>query len=203
MNEINESHRPAENSLLMLDELTAGQPISQREIAGRLGIALGLVNNYLKTLVGKGYVQIKSCPSNRYAYLLTPTGLAEKSRYAYQQVAHYHQIFRVTRQDSLKFFQQLHGQGVRQVAFCGVDEFTEIAYLSLREARIELLGVMADRRCGERFLDLPIQGIAAGVQAGWRPVVVTALREGEECRKALLRSGVAEAQIFMPVSNIL
>jgi DNA-binding MarR family transcriptional regulator len=191
------------NSLLMLDELAAGEPISQREIAGRLGIALGLVNSYLKTLVHKGYVQVKTCPRNRYAYLLTPSGIAEKSRYAYQQVAHYHKLFLVTRQDSLIFFQGLHVQGVRNVAFCGVDEFTEIAYLSLREAGIGLLGVMDERRFGQRFLDLPIHSLAEGRRAGWRPVVVTSLREGRECREKLLGAGVEEGEIFMPVDRIL
>ncbi len=194
---------PAEmNSLLMLDELAFGEPISQREMASRLGIALGLVNSYLKTLVNKGYVQVKACPRNRYSYLLTPSGIAEKSRYAYQQVVQYHQIFRVTRQDSLKFFQHLHDQGVHEVAFCGVDEFTEIAYLSLREARLHLLGVMDDHRIG-RFLDVPIHALEEGVRAGWRPVVVTSLREGERIRKELLELGVAETAIFMPVQMIL
>lgn len=193
---------PAEShSLLLLDELTTGQPISQREISGRLGIALGLVNSYLKTLVHKGFVQVKTCPRNRYAYLLTPTGMAEKSQYIYQQVAQYHHIFQHTRQDSLGFFLRLHGQGVREVCFCGVDEFTEIAYLSLREAQIGLIGIFDDRRAGERFIDqmiMPLAGVAERTQCA---VIITALREPERYRDELLRCGLDAENIYMPISE--
>lgn len=196
-----EPNRPAEmNALLMLDELASGQPISQREIAGRLGIALGLANSYLKTLMTKGYVQVKTCPRNRYAYLLTPTGIAEKSRYIYQQVTHYHLIFQHTRQDCSNFFRQLHDQGVRECCFCGLDEFAEIAYLSLREARIDLVGVYDDRRAGERFVDQPILPLLAVAERGQCAVVVTALREPERYREVLQQLGVAAEHIYLPIS---
>src|SRR5512145_3156932 len=124
-------------ALLLMAELEDGRPISQREIAGRLGIALGLVNAYLKTLMKKGFVQVQAYPRNRYAYLLTPRGFAEKSRLAYQHLSNFHKLYRITRDDSLGIFLGLRERGVRRVAFCGVDDLTEIAYLSLREAQLE------------------------------------------------------------------
>src|SRR6267142_1362184 len=53
---------------------------SQRHIAAELGIALGLVNAYLKRCVKKGLVKVHDVPARRYAYYLTPRGFAEKSR---------------------------------------------------------------------------------------------------------------------------
>ena len=53
---------------------------SQRRIAEDLGIALGLVNAYLKRCVKKGLVKVSQAPARRYAYYLTPQGFAEKSR---------------------------------------------------------------------------------------------------------------------------
>ena len=53
---------------------------SQRRIAEELGIALGLVNAYLKRCVKKGLVKVSQAPARRYAYYLTPQGFAEKSR---------------------------------------------------------------------------------------------------------------------------
>ena len=57
---------------------------SQRRIAEELGIALGLVNAYLKRCIKKGYVKVSEAPARRYAYYLTPKGFAEKSRLTVQ-----------------------------------------------------------------------------------------------------------------------
>src|SRR6476620_9939699 len=53
---------------------------SQRRLASELGIALGLVNAYLKRCVTKGLLKVGEAPARRYAYYLTPRGFAEKSQ---------------------------------------------------------------------------------------------------------------------------
>ncbi|MHB8709359.1 MAG: winged helix-turn-helix transcriptional regulator, partial [Desulfuromonadales bacterium] len=73
----------------LMNELESGEAVSQRELAGRLGIAVGLVNSYLKNFVAKGYVRVKTFPRNRYAYLLTPKGFAEKGRLAFQHLNYF------------------------------------------------------------------------------------------------------------------
>ena len=129
------------HSYQLLSEIDQGQDVSQRELAVRLGVAVGLVNSYLKNLAAKGYVRIKSFPRNRYAYLLTPKGIAEKSRLAYQHLQYYNGVYQLARQDYSKLFRTLEANGVERVHFCGVDEVSEIAYLSLHETKIELIGV--------------------------------------------------------------
>ena len=58
--------------------------LSQREIAVRLGVSLGAVNYCLRALTEKGQVKVRNFRSSdnklRYAYILTPGGIAEKSR---------------------------------------------------------------------------------------------------------------------------
>ena len=136
----------------LLSEMADEQPVSQRELAKRLGIALGLVNSYLKNFVAKGYIRIKNYPHNRYAYLLTPTGMAEKARLAYQHVNYFTSLYTVTRQDYLELFCALAERGISQVSYCGVDEVAEIAWLSLQEAGLELAGVMDDCNPGRSFM---------------------------------------------------
>mgnify|MGYP001418030657 CR=1 FL=1 len=69
------SDQDAFRTVQLMNELENGDAISQRELANRLGIAVGLVNSYLKNLAAKGWIRIKNYPRNRYAYLLTPKGL--------------------------------------------------------------------------------------------------------------------------------
>lgn len=142
MNTGNDNSQEDYRAFLLLSEIEKTQELSQRDLAKRLGIALGLVNSYLKNLVAKGFVRVKAFPRNRYAYLLTPQGLAEKSRLAYQHLSYFTSLYTTTRQDFLSLFQSLKGQGVKGVAFCGVDEVAEIAFLSLQEAGLELVAAL-------------------------------------------------------------
>lgn len=56
--------------------------LSQREIAGKLGMSLGGLNYCLNALIDKGFVKLENFQHSKhklkYVYVLTPTGLANK-----------------------------------------------------------------------------------------------------------------------------
>ena len=183
-------------SFLLLTEISGDCQLSQRELAKRLGIALGLVNSYLKNLVSKGFVRINNFPKNRYAYLLTPKGLAEKSRLAYQHLSYFSSLYTVARHDYLDLFRSLAAEGVRGVAFCGVDEVAEIAYLSLKEVGLDLNLVMDTTAAGDLFFDRPVVPPAIGLLSGCHRIVITSLKRGELLREELLRLGVDASSIY-------
>ncbi|MDP2753608.1 MAG: winged helix-turn-helix transcriptional regulator [Nitrospirota bacterium] len=91
-------------SLLLLDEISKGHPLSQRDLSKRLNIALGLVNSYIKNLVSKGYITIRAIPTKRYAYFLTPKGFAEKTRLTYHHLQNFTNLYREARRDFQKLF---------------------------------------------------------------------------------------------------
>lgn len=185
-------------TLQLMSELENEEAVSQRELASRLGVAVGLVNSYLKNLVAKGFLRIKNYPRNRYAYLLTPKGLAEKSRLAYQHLHYFNNLYTVVRQDYLTLFRQLQANGAAAVVFCGVDEVTEIAYLSLQEAGLvlsEVIDVQLDRA---EFLGRSVNSLASLDPASALPLVITSLKRAAVLRQALLVQGVAADQIFVP-----
>ena len=72
-----------ENHLKVLRLLEANPQLSQRELADALGVSLGKTNYCLKALLGKGLIKMQSFQKSpnklAYAYLLTPTGIAEKA----------------------------------------------------------------------------------------------------------------------------
>jgi len=185
MNEHGEKSLDSYRSFLLLSEIAGDEPLSQREISRRLGIAVGLVNSYLKNLVSKGYVRVKDFPRNRYAYLLTPQGFAEKSRLAYQHLTYFTGLYTVARQDYLALFRGLEADGVREIIFCGVDEMAEIAYLSLQETRLQLVQVLEQGDPSWEFFGRHVQPISAAIN---RPVIITSLKRSEElCRELSLR----------------
>ena len=58
--------------------------VSQRALAKDLGVGLGTINFCFQALVEKGLVKMQNFSQTknklRYAYLLTPAGVAEKSK---------------------------------------------------------------------------------------------------------------------------
>ena len=177
-------------SFQLLSEITGDEPLSQRELSRRLGVAVGLVNSYLKNLVAKGYIRVKAFPRNRYAYLLTPTGIAEKSRLACQHLSYFTGLYTVVRQDYLNLFRSLEATGVRQVIFCGVDEVAEIAYLSLQETGLVLSAVYDDVAIGQEFFGLKISPLDVWEGVSDIPVVLTTLKRSDPLRGALRTLGV-------------
>ena len=57
--------------------------LTQRQLSGALGVSLGKTNYLLKSLIDVGWVKLdnfkRSDDKWGYAYLLTPTGVAEKA----------------------------------------------------------------------------------------------------------------------------
>lgn len=72
----------------ILKRLQDDPNISQRKLAGELGISLGKVNYCLKGLIQKGWVKAKNFKNSQnkmaYTYLLTPSGVEEKAQITMQ-----------------------------------------------------------------------------------------------------------------------
>ena len=68
----------------VLRKVNSNPNISQRELASQLNLSLGKVNYCLKSLKSKGLVKIKNFKKSenklRYAYILTPKGISEKTK---------------------------------------------------------------------------------------------------------------------------
>lgn len=68
----------------VLRRLRHAPEVSQRALAKDLGVGLGTINFCFRVLVEKGLVKMQNFSQSknklRYAYLLTPAGVAEKSK---------------------------------------------------------------------------------------------------------------------------
>lgn len=74
----------SEDNLEVLRKLNKKPESSQRELAKELNFSLGKLNYCLKSLQQKGLIKIKNFKKNpkkiNYFYILTPAGLAAKSK---------------------------------------------------------------------------------------------------------------------------
>lgn len=177
-------------SLLLLDEISKGEPISQRDLSRKLNVALGLVNSYIKNLVSKGYVTIKEIPSKRYAYYLTPKGFTEKTRLTYHHLQNYTNLYREARRDFKELFSSLYNEGAKSVVFAGADESAEIAYLSLQEFDIRFAGIVDIERSGKDFFKYKIMPFEKIKELDADFVIVSSFLKRDEVYKKLVEEGI-------------
>ena len=138
--------RRGERDLEILTAIEEGLPLTQRALAERLGVALGLANLYLKRLARKGCIKIVEFPRKpaarkRLRYLLTPRGMAEKTRLTYEHMAYSLALYRRARRTLRQSLDGLADGGAKRIALCGLGEAAELAYLTLRELGLEPVGV--------------------------------------------------------------
>ena len=184
-----------QRDLLLLSELDRNGGATQRGLASKLGVALGLTNLYLKRLARKGYIKITTSPRNRIRYLLTPQGFAEKSRLTYQYMQYslsYYRDMRGRLKDMLSSLEGIHGQ---RVAICGTGELAELTYLALREMNIDCIGFV-DGNTRETFLSCPVS--SPDRIAGWQldRVLIADLDRAAAYEEQLVQSGVPREKLL-------
>lgn len=138
-------------TLLILDEISKSELLSQRDLSKKLDLGLGLVNSYIKNLVSKGYLRVSNISKKNFKYFLTPQGVAEKTRLTYDLLRDYNRVFREARSGLKELFQHLQDTGARSIVFAGADEVAEIAYLSLQDFDLKLVGVVDGEHSGKTF----------------------------------------------------
>lgn len=140
----------------LLETVGRDGSVSQRRLAAELGIALGLVNAYLKRCIRKGWVKVNEAPARRYAYYLTPHGFAEKSRLTVAYLSHSFSFFRAARADCAEALSAASGRGCRRIVLAGASELAEVATLCALDSGIEVVGVVDADASGARFVGLPV-----------------------------------------------
>ena len=73
-----------QNKYQLLKSLEQDANLTQRQLSKELGISLGKVNYCLQSLIQKGFIKINNFKNSKhkiqYSYLLTPKGVAEKTK---------------------------------------------------------------------------------------------------------------------------
>ena len=146
---------------------------SQRRIAAELGIALGLVNAYLKRCVKKGLVKVHDAPARRYAYYLTPQGFAEKSRLTVQYLSESFSFFRHAKADCAAVFEAAKAVGHSRLLLAGQSDLAEIAILCALEAGMTIVAVVDPRSDATKFAGVPVAKSFADVGEPSDAVVIT------------------------------
>jgi DNA-binding MarR family transcriptional regulator len=188
------SERHLDRDLRLLTAIEEGTPLTQRALAERLGVALGLANLCLKRLARKGYIKVvhfndRPAARKRLRYLLTPKGLAEKSRLTYEHMVYSLHLYRRTRQTLRESLGRMAADGLKRIVFYGTGEAAELAYLTLRELGLEPVAVFAAEPGGS-FLGFPVRPVDELASEECDAVVVATFERPEAMLALLAARGV-------------
>lgn len=185
-----ESHR----DLRLLEAVHEDSRVTQRGLAGKLGIALGLANIYLKRMIHKGYIKVVNVQPNRISYLITPRGIAEKARLTYEFMDYSLHLYGEVRQHLREAMQDCAAAGKR-VAIYGSGEAAELAYLSLKESGMEPVAIF-DQQGGRVFLGMPVRPIDEHTSVEYDLMIVATLDRSGQAGVDLLKVGVPRDKQF-------
>jgi DNA-binding MarR family transcriptional regulator len=186
----------ARRELTVLEAVSRDQHITQRNLAAKLGIALGLTNIYLKRLIRKGYIKCINVQSNRLLYLITPQGITEKTRLTYEFMDYSLHLYREVRHHLSEVLRPCRDNGAERIAVYGTGEAAELAYLSLKEQGLEPVAIFAAEG-GGTFLGIPIRGLDECALVPFDRLIVATLDKPDALVKQLARAGVPREKLLM------
>ena len=184
-------------TLKILEQVDNGRTPSQRDLAGELNISLGLVNSFIKRLVKKGFVKIRTIPKNRLKYILTPRGAAEKSRLTYLYIQHSYNFYKEARQKLRNLCLKLENQGINRIVFYGAGDLAEIAYISLQETAIQLIAIVDDEKMNTRFMKFLVMDPAYLDAVSYDIILVTSINSRNAILKKIAQRGIPSDQVIV------
>ncbi len=127
--------------MALLENIERDPDISQVSLAGHLGVAVGTVNWHLKRLIAKGYVKIKRAERKKLRYIITPEGIALRTRLTMDYIEQQFLLYRNTRKCVIEHLDAIQQAGYSYVRLIGEGEIAEICKLSCLEHGITLVAV--------------------------------------------------------------
>jgi DNA-binding MarR family transcriptional regulator len=183
--------------LKILNEIDGSRIPSQRDLARKLNVSLGLVNSFIKRLAQKGYFKVTNVSKNRIRYILTPKGIAEKTRLTCDYIQFSFGYYQKSRQDFREIFNGFVLQGVSRIALFGVSDLAEIAFLSVQETPLSITAVFDDKKEGEKFLGFQICSPDALSSSAFDRVLITGNGNEEYLLESALQKGIPREKIVM------
>ncbi len=127
----------SEKEFAVIKEIANNHQPSQRLIARRVGISLGLTNLIIKRLVKKGCLKVSQLNPRKVSYILTPKGFAEKTKKSYYYTLRTIKTLKSLQNRIQEIILSEYRKGRHKFAIQGNNELTLLVEISLRSLNLE------------------------------------------------------------------
>jgi DNA-binding MarR family transcriptional regulator len=135
---------PTKKHLDTLLELKENPSQSQRSLAHKLNISLGLTNSILQNLIHRGLIKAQKLTGRKILYLITPKGMVQATNFIYDRVRETQHYYQYAKDLLTAHFTNLYDKGARKAVLYGTGQLAEITYLSLLDSPIKLHSILTD-----------------------------------------------------------
>ncbi len=180
-----------------LEEIEQNPKVSQRELSHKFGIALGVTNACIKRMARRGLIILRGIPPRSIAYYITPKGFAEKANLALRalslNVRHYAEI---KKQFAKKLLEMQNG-GVKRVAFYGLSDEMEVAFVTLQGLRMKLVGIIdEEKNQGKNVFGYRVIGLSEVKRLKPDAILMTSVRDQTLGKSILKQKELDSIKIF-------
>ena len=182
--------------LQLLEEVSATPSLTQRRLAKKMGVALGLTNLLMCRMARKGHIKIVNLQRNRLRYLITPQGLAEKTRLTCEYLEHSLHFYREIRRFLVRSLEPVSRAGFRDILLYGTGEVAEIVYLTMQEMDLNLVGVVDGETDRKKFLGYPLRDLSELALLPFDRIVIAAFGSRERIHRQILGLGIPEEKLI-------
>ena len=134
----------SKSDLDTLLELKADPSQSQRSLAHKLNISLGLTNSILQNLIHRGLIKVQKMTGRKILYLITPKGMVQATNFIYDRVRETRHYYQYAKDLLTARFTILYDKGARRAVIYGTGQLAEITYLSLLDSPLKLHSILTD-----------------------------------------------------------
>ena len=188
----------SDRELNILTEVHREPGINQRELARRVGIALGMTNLLLHNLAKKGYLRINRAGWRHFLYNVTPDGISRKVQLTLAYVQRFLYDYQKVRQTLREQLETQFLNAESRVAIYGTGELAELLFLGLKEFGIEEVDVFAQSElAGGKFLGMPVRALSLFRSAEYDRIVVAYLEGADQQIRPLLELGISPEKLII------
>ena len=143
---------PTKKHLDTLLEIKDNPSLSQRSLAHKLNISLGLTNAILQNLIHRGWVKAQKMTGRKILYLITPKGMVQATNFIYDRVRETQHYYQYAKDLLTTHFTNLYDKGARRAVVYGTGQLAEITYLSLLDSPLKLQSILTNDSSKKKFL---------------------------------------------------
>lgn len=124
--------------LTILENIENEPDTTQASLAEMMGVAVGTINWHLKRLIDKGYVKVKRAERKKLRYIITPEGIALRTRLLVDFIQSSMELYRLVRGRSQHAISEIKSRGHKAARIEGEGDVVDILKLTCMEQGIAI-----------------------------------------------------------------
>jgi DNA-binding MarR family transcriptional regulator len=127
-----------DRDLVILEQIEQDPDTTQAALASTLEVAVGTVNWHLKRLIEKGYVKVSRVERRKLKYIITPEGIALRTRLTVDYIQNSFNLFRIIRKRMQAALAEVQSAGYEAIRLEASGDLAEVCRLTCMEHGVQI-----------------------------------------------------------------